>query len=168
MSWSSQIMAPVLLTGPNWCHAALSKKTIVAILLWPSKSVSGCKEWPVRGRGQGCPIWPPHSDWTVSQSGGGKIAPQRSVCLPLRPESKFHRGRHRVKERDRWWGERGGDASLSLFHSVELGQDGAVGHVQQAGRTRVIGGCWERCTGELEDRTATQIGDRDGSVENNT
>lgn len=166
MSWSSQIMAPVLLTGPNWCHAALSKKTIVAILLWPSKSVSGCKEWPVRGRGQGCPIWPPHSDWTVSQSGGGKIAPQRSVCLPLRPESKFHRGRHRVKERDRWWGERGGDATLSLFHSVELGQAcSASMFSKQEGRGS---------SGDAESdapvswRTATQTGDRDGSVENNT
>lgn len=71
-----------VLTGPNWCHAALSSRTIVVILLWAGESMSGCKEWPVWGKRQGCPIWPPHSDWTVWQSEGGRQHHKDlSVCL---------------------------------------------------------------------------------------
>lgn len=73
VSWSWWIIAPVctyqlVLTG---AMLPLAARQWGSFCLGP-ESVSGCKEWPVCRKRQGRPIWPPHSDWTVWQSGGGR------------------------------------------------------------------------------------------------
>ena len=153
-----------LLTGPNWCHAALSSQTMVVILFRAGESVSGCKEWPVWGKRRGCPIWPPHSDWTVWQSGGGRQRHKGpSVCLYTQNLSVIVGDTERKKERQterkkgidgEGWemeGQRGWGGCCRRSCFIWLSRDGTVGRVQQAGRTQVIWGCWQRCIRGSED-----------------
>lgn len=85
-------------------------------LVQNSRSVSGCKEWAVRGRGQGCPILPDTvTGLCGSLEGGRQLHKDEPVCPDAQNLSVIV-GDTQRERRDGRWGQRRGDVTLSLFY----------------------------------------------------